>query len=127
VRPHTHAAVKSAIVPWRTSWRAARFIVVDVETTGLDPRRDEVISYAGIPVEEGRIVAGRIVSGLVRPAAPLSRRSIEIHGLRAQDLAAAPPPPQALAPLVRGMRHRILVAHVAGVERAFLRAHRGHL
>jgi DNA polymerase III subunit epsilon len=127
VRPHTHAAVKSAIVPWRTSWRAARFIVVDVETTGLDPRRDEVISYAGIPVEEGRILAGRIVSGLVRPAAPLSRRSIEIHGLRVQDLAAAPPPPQALAPLVRGMRHRILVAHVAGVERAFLRAHRGPL
>jgi DNA polymerase-3 subunit epsilon len=114
-------------VIWRTPWRAARFIVVDVETTGLDPRRDEVISYAAIPIDEGRIVAGRASSGLVRPAAPVSPRSIEIHGLRAQDLAAAPPPAQALAPLVGAIRRRILVAHVAEVERAFLRAHRGAL
>lgn len=113
--------------PWRTSWRAARFIVVDVETTGLDPRRDEVISYAALPVEEGRIVARDVVSGLVRPAAPPTPRSIEIHGLRAQDLAAAPPPSTALAPLMSAMRDRLLVAHVAGVERAFLRAHRGPL
>lgn len=112
---------------WRTPWRAAGFIAVDVETTGLDPSRDEVISFAAVPVEGGRIVAGESVSGLVRPAAPLSPRSIEIHGLRAQDLAAAPPPPVALAPLTRAMRDRILVAHVAGVERAFLRSQRGSL
>jgi DNA polymerase-3 subunit epsilon len=78
--------------PVAASWRTARFIVVDVETTGLDPRRDEVISFAAVPVESGRVIAGQAVSGLVRPPAPLSPRSIEIHGLRAQDLAAAPPP-----------------------------------
>jgi DNA polymerase-3 subunit epsilon len=116
-----------SLLRWRTPWRAARFIAVDVETTGLDPSRDEVISFAAVPVEGGRIVAGESVSGLVRPAAPLSPRSIEIHGLRAQDLAAAPPPAPALAPLTRAMRGRILVAHVAGIERAFLRPHRGRL
>jgi DNA polymerase-3 subunit epsilon len=116
-----------SLVPLRTSWRAARFIVVDVETTGLDPRRDEVISFAAVPVEGGRIITGRAVTGLVRPAAPPSPRSIEIHGLRAQDLAAAPPPERALAPLLHAMRRRILVAHVAEIERAFLRRHRGPL
>jgi DNA polymerase III subunit epsilon len=101
--------------------------VVDVETTGLDPRSDEVISFAAFPVEKGRIVAGEAVSGLARPAAPLSPRSIEVHGLRAEDLAAAPPSRRALAPLMHAMRGRVLVAHVAGVERAFLRGHRGPL
>jgi DNA polymerase-3 subunit epsilon len=114
-------------LPGRTPWRAARFIAVDVETTGLDPRRDEVISYAAIPIEAGRIVPRSTVTGLVRPAAPLSPRSIEIHGLRAQDLAAAPPPGRALTPLFDAMRRRVLVAHVAEVERAFLRNHRGPL
>ena len=96
---------------------------MDLETTGLDPRRDGVISFAAVPVEGGRIVAGEAVTGLVRPAAPPPPPSIEVHGLRAQDLAAAAPPPGALEPLVRAMRDRILVAHVAGIERAFLRPH----
>jgi DNA polymerase III subunit epsilon len=97
---------------------------VDLETTGLDPRRDGVISFAAVPVEGGRIVVGETVTGLVRPAAPPPPPSIEVHGLRAQDLAEAAPPPGALEPLVHAMRDRILVAHVAGIERAFLRPHR---
>lgn len=96
---------------------------MDLETTGLDPRRAGVISFAAVPVEAGRIVVGETVTGLVRPAAPPPPPSIEVHGLRAQDLAAAAPPPGALEPLVRAMRDRILVAHVAGIERAFLRPH----
>jgi DNA polymerase III subunit epsilon len=111
----------------RTSWRAARFVVVDVETTGLDPRRDEVISFAAVPVEGGRIIVGGAVTGLVRPEASLSPASIELHGLRARDLADAPRSPQALAPLAEAMGNRVLVAHVARIERAFLRAHRGLL
>lgn len=110
------------IVDGRTTWRRARFIVVDVETTGLDPRRDEIVSYAALPVEQGRVLAGAAVRSLVRPRTPPSPSSIEIHGLRAADLAAAPPAVEALAPLAAAMKGRIAVAHAAWVERAFLRA-----
>jgi DNA polymerase-3 subunit epsilon len=109
------------IVAGRTTWRRARFIVVDVETTGLEPRRDEIVSYAALPVEEGRVLAGAAVRSLVRPRTPPSPSSIEIHGLRAADLAAAPPVAEALAPLAAALKGRIPVAHAAWVERAFLR------
>jgi DNA polymerase-3 subunit epsilon len=109
------------IVAVRTSWRSARFIVVDVETTGLDPRRDEIVSYAALPVEQGRVLAGAAVRSLVRPRTPPSASSIEIHGLLAADLATAPPVGEALAPLAAAMKGRIPVAHAAWVERAFLR------
>ena len=102
------------------SWRAARFIAVDVETTGLDPRHDEVISFAAVPVERARIVAERAVAGLVRPERSPPPRTIEIHGLRAADLVGAPPAPEALRPLAAALRGRIPVAHSAWVERAFL-------
>ena len=94
---------------------------MDVETTGLDPRRDEAISFAGIPIDSGRIGAAGAVHGLVRPRAALSDASVAIHGLREDDLAAAPRAPEALAPLAAAMRGRIPVAHAAWVERAFLR------
>ncbi len=105
----------------RSSWRNARFLVVDVETTGLDLARDEIVSFAGVPVEEGRALAGAAVSGLVHPSAAPAPSSIEIHGLRAADLAAAPEAVQALAPLAAALRGRTPVAHAAWVERAFLR------
>jgi DNA polymerase III subunit epsilon len=103
------------------SWREARFIAIDVETTGLDPQRDEVISFAGIPIESARIIMSEAVHGLVRPHAAFTGASTEIHGLRDYDLAGAPSAPDALAPLAALMPGRIPVVHAQWVERTFLR------
>ena len=67
--------------------------MVDVETTGLDPERDEVISFAGIPVEAARIIAREAATGWC-DRAPAAGQSVEIHRLRAEDLAAAPGAPR---------------------------------
>jgi DNA polymerase-3 subunit epsilon len=104
----------------RTPWREARFVVVDLETTGLDPRRDEIVSFAAIPVDGACIVAGDVLVGLVRPETPPPGSSIEIHGLRPADLATAAPAAEALAPLAAAMEGRTMVAHAAWVERDFL-------
>jgi DNA polymerase III subunit epsilon len=104
----------------RTPWRRVPFVAIDVETTGLDPSTDEVISFAAVPVDGGRVVAGRAVTGLVRPRTPPPGPSVEIHGLRAADLAAAPPAAEALRPLAAALRGRVPVVHVAWVEQTFL-------
>ena len=102
-------------------WREARFIALDVETTGLDPKHDEVIEYAGYPIEGGRIISGEAVRGLVHPRFASARGTEDIHGLRDRDLAAAPEAPEALAPLKLLMRGRVPVVHAQWVERTFLR------
>ena len=38
-----------------TPWREAGYAVVDLETTGLDPKQDEIISFAAVPIDAGRI------------------------------------------------------------------------
>jgi DNA polymerase-3 subunit epsilon len=95
--------------------------VVDLETTGLDPRRDEVLAFAAVPIDGGRIEAGGTVTGLVHPTTPAPPDTIKIHGLREADVADAPPAPEALAPLVKALDGRVPVAHRAAVERMFLR------
>jgi DNA polymerase-3 subunit epsilon len=67
------------------------------------------------------------VAGLVHPRAAPAASSVEIHGLRAADLAAAPPATEALRPLAAAMPGRTPVAHAAWVERAFLRGPLGAL
>jgi DNA polymerase-3 subunit epsilon len=101
-------------------WRRAEFVVVDLETTGLHLRRDDVISYGAVLVRDGRALAGSHVYGLVRPRREVSESSIIVHGLRAVDLIDAPPLEDCVRRLTGLLDGRVLVAHAAWVEQAFL-------
>ena len=104
----------------RTRWRDASWCVVDLELSGLDPDEHEIISFGALPVECGRVQLHHAVTGLARPERSLSESSIRVHGIRATDLADAPLLDEAIVPLLETMTGRILVAHAAEVERAFL-------
>ncbi len=115
-------AYKSArLSAGRTPWRQARYCAVDLELSGLDARRHEIISFGAVPIEDGRVQLAGAVHGRVRPLRPLSEPSIRVHGLRVADLADAPPLDVAIDPLLAVLAGRIPVVHVAAIERGFLR------
>jgi len=101
-------------------WREAELAVVDLELTGLDLRRDEIVSYGGVVVRAGRVVASTVVYGLVKPRRPVSEASIAVHALRPADLADAPGVDACVDALAELLTGRVLVAHAAWVERAFI-------
>jgi DNA polymerase-3 subunit epsilon len=111
---------RAAVARGRTPWRRAHYCVVDLELTGLDPRTDEIISFAGVPIDAGRVVAGNAVYGLCRTSRPLPEESVLVHGIRTVDLLHAPPVDEAIQPLIAVMTGRVFVAHVAWIERSFL-------
>jgi DNA polymerase III subunit epsilon len=116
------AAYKRARLPsGRTPWSAAGYCAVDLELSGLDAKRDEIVSFGAIPIEDGRVQLSTAVEGRVHPERSMSEASIRVHGLRAEDLAGAPPLDIAIDPLLGVMAGRIPVVHVAAVERSFLR------
>lgn len=103
-----------------TPWREAEFCVLDLETTGLDLRRDEIVAYGAAIVAHARIPCGRVAYGLVRPTRPVPVAALTVHGLRTADLTDAPSIDEVVDALVELLRGRVLVAHAAWVERAFL-------
>jgi len=105
----------------RTPWRSARYCALDLELSGLDPRRDEIISFGAIPIEDGRVRPGEALEGWVRPERALEEASILVHGLRTVDLGDAPGLDVAIDPLLGAMASRIPVVHFAEIERRFLR------
>ena len=122
-RPAAAVAYRRARRPYpATPWRRARFSAVDLETTGLDPDRDEIISFASVPVEQGRVVVGEVRTAIVRPRKMPEAATIRIHGLRPADLVDAPALADAIEPIVESLTGRVVVAHAAWVERAFLGA-----
>ncbi len=115
------AAYADAALPRRrTPWRSAAWCSLDFELTGLDPTKDEIISFGAIPIEDGRLQVRHAVSGLVRPEGEIGADSIPVHGIRAADLDAAPPLADALEVLLPAITGSVLVAHTAAVERVFL-------
>ncbi|MEU8233295.1 3'-5' exonuclease [Actinoplanes sp. NPDC048967] len=103
-----------------TPWREAEFCVMDLETTGLDLRHDEIVAYGAAIVARARIPCGRTAYSLVRPTRAVSVPAMTVHGLRAADLAGAPTLDEVVDDLAGLLTGRILVAHAAWVERAFL-------
>jgi DNA polymerase-3 subunit epsilon len=118
VRAYLEASLPTADTPWRE----ADFTVIDLETTGLDPSSDEIISFATVTVSGGRVSLADARYELVRPRRMPGEETIRIHGLRETDLEGAPPFSQVLDGLLETLTGRAIVAHVAAVERSFLTA-----
>ena len=101
-----------------------RLLAVDIETTGLDPRRDRVLSIGWLPVDGGRIElggVGRVVVRDVGGAAGVGQ-SATVHGLTDDRLAAGEPLEDAVARLLAALAGRVLLAHFARIETQFLAA-----
>ena len=101
-------------------WRSAGYCVVDVETTGLDLRRDSIVSIGMTQIRGGRICCTENYYSLVRPDCSVSVASTRVHSLRAADLAAAPTPAEVASQVAHLVQGRVIVAHAAWIERAFL-------
>lgn len=104
----------------RRPWREVEYCVVDLETTGLDLGRDTIVSYGAVVIAQGSVHTSTARYGLVAPESALRDESIPIHELRRCDLARAPSLDEALDVLVPLLEGRVLVAHAAWIERAFL-------
>jgi len=98
------------------------FSVIDLELTGLDPAQDEIISFAVVTVRDGKVHLEDARYELVRPKRMPDWDTIRVHGLREVDLEEAPPLDELMNVLSGALTGRPIVAHVAEVERSFLRA-----
>lgn len=76
--------------------RQQRWVVLDLETSGLNIKRDEVLSIGAVVIEDGAIDMGQqFERTLLRPDHRLSP-SVLIHGLGPSAIAAGSDPVEAL-------------------------------
>ncbi|MBA3764247.1 MAG: 3'-5' exonuclease [Actinobacteria bacterium] len=102
-------------------WRSVELVSLDFEATGLDLRRDRIISFGTVPIRRGGIELAGSVYQLVDPGdVTPTPASITVHGLRAVDLAGAPSVQMARTSLRRSIERRFLVTWWAPVVAAFL-------
>jgi DNA polymerase-3 subunit epsilon len=110
------------VIGWRrTPLASARWVVVDCETSGLDPSRDRLLSVAAVEVAGGRIPAGRSYTAVLRQQAPSNADNILVHGLGGEAQLGGSPAPQVLGELAAFMEGGLPVAFHAPFDREILR------
>jgi len=94
---------------------------LDVETTGLDPRRDHVLSVGWVPVRGRQVVLAEAREVVVRPpAGVVVGESATVHRLTDDAVAAAPSLVDVLPEVLAALRGHVLLAHHAPIELDFL-------
>jgi len=97
----------------------ARFCVVDLEATGSNPRRDQVIEV-GIVVIEGLRVTSRY-STLVNPGQRIPVWIRKLTGIDDETVADAPPFSEVAPEIVDLLHDGVFVAHNVDFDERFLR------
>lgn len=96
------------------------FVVVDLETTGLDRQTDTLLSIGAMRIVKGRIRLGDNFSELINPGRAIPAESIKIHGITPDQVNNARSAPEVVADFLAYLNRDILVAHHAGFDLHFL-------
>lgn len=80
----------------RPAVSASRWVVVDTETTGLDPQRDHLLAIGAVAVHGGRLRPQDRFECTVQHPGPVDRDNVLIHGLGEEARASGWPAATAL-------------------------------
>jgi DNA polymerase III subunit epsilon len=111
----THAPALDHLRCFENTWsdstpaRDVRFILLDSETTGLDPRKDRIITIGAVAVIDGEIVLEDSYDALLKVAVNTS--AVTVHGTTREESLQGIEEPEALAQFLAYARDGVIVGH----------------
>jgi len=107
---------------WRdeTPIDRVRFVVLDSETTGLNPRVDLIVSIGAVAVQDREIVLPDSFSALIKMAE--NTPAVSVHGITRDQSQHGVDEPEALERFLDYLRDGVIVGHHIGHDIATLDA-----
>ena len=131
-RPQLDSHQKTRLSAWqaltKVSADKARYVVVDVEATGLNMISDELISIGAVAVVNGRIVLGDSFYIVMQQRVSSTKENILLHGISGAEQREGESPAEALLAFLEYLGNAPLVAfHSVFDETMIARAMRRYL
>lgn len=95
------------------------YVCIDLETTGLNPKRDKIIEIGAVRVEQGEITGEWRT--LVNPGRKLEERITELTGIRDEELLGAREISEVLPDLFAFLGEHTLLGHSVLFDYSFLK------
>ena len=103
--------------------RQANFLVLDLETSGLDAKQHHILSAGWVCIDQLRLPLDASFYCTVRPSDTQPHtlgQSAVIHGLHQADLASGLTEAELLREFIHAASDRVLVCHHSAIESRFL-------
>ena len=100
---------------------APQLVVLDTETTGLDPERDRIVDIGAVRLGRG-LESGESFTTLVDPGVPIPLFITRLSGIRDEDVRGAPGFAEAFAQVRDFVGDAVVVGHNVGFDREHLAA-----
>lgn len=98
-----------------------RWVVVDVETSGMDVASDALISIGAVAMrDDGHVVPGDSIEVVVRQGTASSRENILVHGVGVEAQLNGVDPPRAIGMFMEYVSTAPILAFHAPFDRGFL-------
>ncbi|OIN07657.1 3'-5' exonuclease [Oceanisphaera psychrotolerans] len=96
------------------------FVAMDFETTGLNLKKDAIVSIGLVPFDLQRIRCRESRHWILNPHKPMAEESVVIHGITHSEVKSAPDLLLVLDDLLAALAGRVVVVHHRTIERGFL-------
>ncbi len=92
------------------------FSSIDLETTGLDISKDEIISFGGVKIKNLKISLGDSFYRVVKPSIDIKKESILIHGITPSEIEDAPPIEKVLPEFLQFIKGTVLIGYFVNFD-----------
>jgi DNA polymerase III subunit epsilon len=106
----------------RTPIAEAEYVVFDTELTGMQARKDSIVSIGAVKMAGVKIRPGQHFNRMVHPRTELTGNSIVIHGITPSEARDCPGIESALPEFLEFCRGCVLVGHLVSLDLRFLNA-----
>ena len=96
-------------------------IVIDTETTGLDPARARIVEIGMVPLVGGKLDEKATLRRLIHPGQPIPAVTTQIHHIDDAMVASAPNFANAWPEVAAALSDSILIGHALGFDLAVLK------
>lgn len=104
----------------QTLIRDAGYVVIDTELTGLNEKKDSIISIGAIRMAGGRINLEETFYRLISPDAEFKSESVVIHGITPSDVREKPEIDEVLSEFLQFCGDDILIGHCVSIDLSFI-------
>ena len=111
---------KTALPSAATAVQQAPFLVLDFELTGLNPKKDHIVSMGWVPVRQQEIVLSEARHYLISSPVSVGQSAV-YHGLHDHQLKQGQELSAVLTELLSQYAGYVFVAHHSGLDEQFLR------